>query len=178
MNRDVRVSKLLSLVLRHQPGLAGVTLDRQGWADVEELLVGLAARGIPLTHAELEGVVAGDDKQRFVLAGGRIRAQQGHTVPVDLGLPAVAPPPQLFHGTTRRFLPRIRVEGLVPRGRHHVHLSPDEATARRVGARRGEAIVLVVAAGALHAAGHVFHQTGNGVWLTAAVPPGYLGELP
>jgi putative RNA 2'-phosphotransferase len=122
----------------------------------------------------LERVVAGTDKKRFELDGDRIRAAQGHTVPVDLDLPPATPPPLLYHGTVARFLPSILSTGLQPRGRHHVHLSPDPETATRVGARRGEPVILRIDAAAMHAAGHVFHRAANGVWLTSHVPPRYI----
>lgn len=168
---DVRLSKRLAYVLRHDPGSVGVTLDRSGWADVDALLAALARTGPAVTRADLERMVAGSDKQRFALEGGRIRAQQGHSVPVDLGLPPVEPPDVLFHGTVGRFLPAILAEGLRPQGRSHVHLSLDVTTARAVGARRGRPVVLSVAAGDLWRSGKSFYRSGNGVWLVDAVPP-------
>ena len=174
---DVADSKLLSLVLRHRPELAGVHLDDAGWVDVEVLLVGLAAAGRPMTRARLEHLVASSDKQRFTLRDERIRAAQGHSVPVELGLPPVAPPPVLFHGTPLRNVGPILRTGLTRRSRHAVHLSGDAATARRVGARRGPAAVLHVAAGAMAADGLVFRRADNGVWLVEAVPPRYLSLL-
>ncbi|MBO8194995.1 RNA 2'-phosphotransferase, partial [Streptomyces oryzae] len=137
--RHVRVSKYLARHLRHDPARIGVSLDAQGWADVEELLAAATAHGFPLTRAELEEVVARNDKQRYALSPDRtrIRANQGHSVDVELDLPALAPPPVLYHGTVPRVLAAIRAEGLRPMARHAVHLSPDRATATRVGARRG-----------------------------------------
>ena len=178
--RTRTTSRRLSYVLRHAPGSIGLTLDGEGWVEVEELLDGLAATGAPVSRAELEQLVASSDKQRFAFdaSGTRIRANQGHSVPVDLGLDEVAPPPELFHGTVQQSLPGIRVAGLTRRSRHHVHLSPDVATARAVGARRGPPRVLVVAAQQMAADGHRFYRSANGVWLTDAVPPRYLSELP
>ncbi|MFI6579392.1 RNA 2'-phosphotransferase [Nocardiopsis sp. NPDC050513] len=175
--RRVRASKFLSRVLRHDPARAGITLDAQGWTDVRALLDGCRRAGRPITHAELMEVVRTNDKRRFALNadGTRIRASQGHTVLVDLALEPAAPPDLLYHGTVGRFLPAIAAEGLRPMGRHDVHLSADEATARAVGSRRGSPVVLVVAAGLMHADGHAFRVTDNGVWLVASVPPGYLG---
>ncbi|MGW2149480.1 RNA 2'-phosphotransferase [Nonomuraea bangladeshensis] len=170
----VRVSKFLARHLRHDPGRIGLTLDPAGWVPVEELLSAAAAHGFPITPAELARVVETNDKRRYVIEDGRIRASQGHSVPVDLGLPPAEPPEVLYHGTVGRFLSAIRREGLRPMGRHHVHLSPDRDTAVRVGARRGAPVVLVVRAGAMHADGHVFHLSANGVWLTGHVPPAYL----
>ncbi|MEV0612528.1 RNA 2'-phosphotransferase [Nonomuraea sp. NPDC050404] len=172
--RMIRISKYLARHLRHDPQRIGLTLDEAGWADVGELLRAAAAHGFPITAAELREVVEVNDKRRFVIEGGRIRASQGHTVPVDLGLPVMEPPDALYHGTVGRFVAAIKDEGLRPMNRHHVHLSPDRQTATRVGARRGVPVVLVVAAGAMHADGHVFLRSENGVWLVDRVPPGYL----
>jgi putative RNA 2'-phosphotransferase len=170
----VRLSKRLSYVLRHAPGSVGLTLDDAGWVDVDDLLAALY-----LTRAELEDVVAGNDKQRFAFdaAGTRIRASQGHSVPVDLRYTAEAPPAELFHGTVERFLPAILAEGLRPGNRHAVHLSPDVQTARTVGARRGRPVVLRVDAAALAAEGARFTRSANGVWLVDAVPPRHLTVL-
>jgi putative RNA 2'-phosphotransferase len=169
--RKVRVSKYLARHLRHDPGRIGITLDANGWVAVDDLLAAARRNRFALTRAELAEVVAdpADGKRRFALSpdGTRIRAGQGHTVPVDLALPPLAPPSQLYHGTVPAALPAIRAEGLRPMARHHVHLSPDRDTAVR-----GQ--VLTVAAGAMHAAGHVFFRSDNGVWLTDAVPPAYL----
>jgi putative RNA 2'-phosphotransferase len=175
----VRVSKRLSYVLRHRPDSVGLTLDEAGWADVDALLAALAAHGLALTRADLDRVVAGNDKRRFALdaTGTRIRASQGHSVPVALGYPAQPPPAVLFHGTPVRNLPAIRTEGLRPGRRHAVHLSPDEATARAVGERRGRAAVLRVDAAGLAATGAVFTRSANGVWLVDAVPPAYLSVV-
>lgn len=177
---DVRLSKLISLALRHEPQLLGLELDRCGWAPVEALLEGLCAKlGRAVTHAELSRVVHQNDKQRFAFSpdGRSIRANQGHTVPVDLGLEPVEPPTLLFHGTVARFLPAIRDHGLSRRERHHVHLSADRATAVTVGDRRGEAIVLTIRAGEMAAAGHRFYRSANGVWLADAVPARFI-EIP
>ncbi|MGW1465297.1 RNA 2'-phosphotransferase [Streptomyces sp. NPDC002308] len=172
--RTVKVSKYLSKHLRHQPERIGLTLDPNGWVDVAELLEAAARHHFPITRAELEHVVAVNDKQRFTLEGDRLRANQGHTVPVDLDLPPAEPPPFLYHGTVARSLAAIRIEGLRPMARHHVHLSPDRETATRVGARRGRPVVLSVDAAAMHRAGHVFRVSANGVWLADSVPPEYL----
>lgn len=169
-----RISKRLALVLRHDPGSVGLVLDDAGWVAVDDLLAALAAHGAPVSRAELDEVVGTSEKQRYAIAGDRIRANQGHSVPVALDLPAAQPPPVLFHGTVERFLPAIRREGLRPGARHDVHLSADAATARAVGARRGEPVVLAVDAAAMAAAGHGFRVSANGVWLTPLVPPGFL----
>ncbi|MFI9722101.1 RNA 2'-phosphotransferase [Streptomyces sp. NPDC052396] len=172
--RTVRVSKYLSRHLRHQPDRIGIRLDPQGWVGVDTLLAAAAAHGFPIGRQELEQVVAANDKRRFALEGGRIRASQGHTVPVDLGLPAAVPPAFLFHGTVVRSVAAIRAEGLRPMNRHHVHLSADRETATRVGARRGKPVVLSVDAGAMRAAGFEFLLSANGVWLVDEVPPRFL----
>ncbi|WP_369201584.1 RNA 2'-phosphotransferase [Streptomyces sp. PU-14G] len=174
--RHVRVSKYLARHLRHDPQRIGLVLDAGGWARTDELLAAATAHGFPLTRAELEATVADNDKQRYAFCadGTRIRANQGHTIAVELGLPESAPPPALFHGTTPRFLAAIRDEGLRPMARHAVHLSPDRETATRVGARRGRAVVLTVAAGLMHERGHTFQRSANGVWLTDSVPARYL----
>ncbi|AXE27116.1 RNA 2'-phosphotransferase [Streptomyces globosus] len=172
--RTVKVSKYMSKHLRHQPERIGLHLDPQGWAEIGDLLAAAAAHGFPVTRAELDHVVAANDKQRFAVDGTRIRANQGHTVPVDLALPEAEPPAHLYHGTVAAALDAIRAEGLRPMARHHVHLSPDRETATRVGARRGRPVVIGVDAAAMRAAGHVFRISANGVWLVDAVPPRFL----
>jgi putative RNA 2'-phosphotransferase len=170
----VTVSKYLSRVLRHRPGLIGITLDAHGWVAVDTLIEAARLHGFRMSRADLEHAVAVNDKQRFTVDGDRIRANQGHTVVVDLDLPPAEPPAYLFHGTVARSLAAIRAEGLRPMRRHHVHLSPDRETAGRVGARRGRPIVLSVDAGAMHRGGLVFRVSANGVWLTDSVPPRFL----
>jgi len=173
---SVRVSKFLSFVLRHDPAHVGITLDDAGWTDVAALLTACAARGVRITRDELTEVVASSDKQRFALSpdGERIRANQGHSVEVDLQLPAVAPPPVLFHGTVEPALASIRAQGLVRGERRHVHLSADLKTAIKVGGRRGKPVVLTVRAADMAAAGHAFYCSANGVWLADHVPAEFL----
>lgn len=156
-----------------------MSLAEGGWVEVEDLLTAAARHGQPITRAELEELVATSDKQRFAFdaTGNNIRAQQGHSVPIDLDLVPALPPAELYHGTVPAALPAIRREGLHKMKRHHVHLSPDVETARRVGNRRGPAVLLAVNAAALVEAGFVFYVSGNGVWLTDHVPPHYLREL-
>lgn len=172
----VRVSKRLSLHLRHAPEQIGLVLGPGGWVAVDELLEALARHGHRVSREELAEVVARNDKKRFAFddTGTMIRANQGHSVPVDLGLAEAVPPGVLFHGTVTAALPAIRREGLRPMKRHHVHLSPDEQTATRVGARRGKPVVLRVDAARMTGDGHRFFRSDNGVWLVAAVPPEYL----
>jgi putative RNA 2'-phosphotransferase len=178
--RTVRTSRFLARVLRHDPGSIGLRMDSAGWVEVPALLSACAAAGRPLTRGELEHVVAVNDKQRFAFSedGRRIRASQGHTVEVDLGLAPAAPPAVLYHGTASRTLPLVLREGLKPMSRRDVHLSADPGTARKVGARHGKPVVLVVDAAALAAAGQVFRVSANGVWLTDPVAPEHLRLLP
>ncbi len=175
----IRTSKFLSLVLRHAPATVGIVLDDAGWTDVAKLLRALAAHGHPLTRDQLAELVAASDKQRFALSpdGTRIRANQGHSVEVELALPVVSPPARLFHGTVSEFLSSIRATGLVKGARHHVHMSADLETATKVGRRRGKLVLLLVRAEAMAEAGHVFYRSANGVWLTDRVPPEFL-EFP
>jgi putative RNA 2'-phosphotransferase len=172
----VRWSKFLSLVLRHDPERIGLELDEGGWVLVDDLLAAWARHGDGISREELERVVATSDKKRFSISpdGLMIRANQGHSVSVELGLEPVKPPELLYHGTVERFLGSIRRKGLRRGERHHVHLSHDEATARRVGRRRGRPVVLVVEAGRMHRDGLEFFRSANGVWLTESVPPEYL----
>lgn len=171
MRNYTRASKFLSLVLRHQPEVIGIALDSHGWAKVPEILTGLE-----LTMEELVQIVETDQKRRYSFNGDRtlIRANQGHSIPVDLELEPVEPPERLYHGTVERFLDGIRAEGLQKQKRQYVHLSPDERTASEVGRRRGKPVVLQVEAGRMHRDGFLFYRAANGVWLTDAVPPGYL----
>ncbi|MFD6493907.1 RNA 2'-phosphotransferase [Streptomyces sp. NPDC059944] len=172
--RTVKVSKYLSKHLRHQPERIGLTLGEGGWVEIDALITAAAAHGFRFTREELDHVVTHNDKRRFAIDGARIRASQGHSVEVDLGLPEATPPAYLYHGTVARTLDAIRAEGLKPMKRHAVHLSADRETATRVGARRGRPVVLSVDAAAMHRDGHVFRVSANGVWLTEAVPPRYL----
>ncbi|MFD7643816.1 RNA 2'-phosphotransferase [Kitasatospora sp. NPDC059795] len=174
--QTVRTSKMLSRILRHDPGAIGVTLDAAGWVPVDTLLAALARHNRRLTRAQLDHVVATNNKRRFAYSedGSAIRANQGHTVEVDLGLPATTPPDVLFHGTAERNLRYILAEGLRPMARQDVHLSADTGTAVKVGSRHGRPVVLEVDAAAMAADGHEFRVSANGVWLTDAVPVQYL----
>lgn len=172
-------SKFLSFVLRHEPGAIGVTLDRNGWVEIDRLVEQCRAHGKPLTREILETIVATSPKQRFAISedGQRVRASQGHSIDVELGYAPQAPPEQLFHGTVSSSLSSIRSTGLQKMDRHHVHLSPDLATAQAVGMRRGKPVILRIAAARMHRDGHVFFLSANGVWLTERVPPDYI-EFP
>jgi putative RNA 2'-phosphotransferase len=177
---DTRASKFLSLVLRHQPEVLGLTLDPGGWIGVEVLLEALRSHGRPLLREDLRRIIDEDAKARYAwdVERDRVRAQQGHSVEVDLGLTRAEPPPLLFHGTPDRNVEAILRDGLRRGARHHVHLSVDRATAAQVGGRRGSYTVLVVDAGRMHWDGLVFYRSANGVWLTDAVPSRYLGTDP
>jgi putative RNA 2'-phosphotransferase len=175
----VKTSKFLSLVLRHSPETIGIKLDAAGWVSVDELLAAAAAYGSPIDLDDLEEVVETNDKKRFSFSadGMLIRANQGHSVSVDLGYQPSVPPEVLYHGTTGRFLESIKREGLVKGKRHHVHLSQDIVTASKVGARRGKPVVLKIDAALMHSNGIEFFVSENSVWLTDHVPPEYLSEL-
>ncbi|HEX8175528.1 MAG TPA: RNA 2'-phosphotransferase [Pyrinomonadaceae bacterium] len=177
--RMVKVSKYLSKHLRHQPERLGLVLEPGGWVRVDELLAACRAHNFPVKRAELDEVVARNDKQRFSFDASRemIRANQGHTIEVDLQLEAKAPPPLLYHGTGSRSVESILKDGLSKMARHHVHLSRDVETAARVGARHGRPTVFEVNAAAMHGDGHEFYVSANGVWLVESVPPKYLRKM-
>ncbi len=175
----VELSKFLSLVLRHRPQMLGLTLDSSGWVSVDVLLGAMHARGRGIDRARLERVVAENDKQRFSFSadGTMIRANQGHSIPVELGLAPRTPPDVLYHGTAEKNAASIRANGLVKGKRHAVHLSLDTETAQKVGARHGAPLVLTIEAGRMAADGYVFTCSDNGVWLTDSVPPEYIRGL-
>jgi len=178
--RLIRISKYLSKHLRHQPESIGLQLEPDGWVAVEQLLAACERNRMPITRAQLDQVVAENSKQRFSFdeTGTRIRANQGHSVDVDLELPPVIPPDVLYHGTGHQTADAIRREGLVKGRRQHVHLSADVETAVNVGARHGKPTVFVVDARAMHDAGHTFWCSANGVWLADSVPPEFLSLMP
>jgi putative RNA 2'-phosphotransferase len=171
-----RVSKFLSLILRHEPDKIGLQLDENGWADVDELIMKTSSEGYVFSHQELEEVVASNDKQRFSFNEDktRIRANQGHSIDVKLQLKEKRPPDLLYHGTVGKFLQSIKTEGLRKMERHHVHLSRDRETAERVGQRRGLPVILTVRSSEMHHDGFVFYLSENGVWLTDHVPVNYI----
>jgi putative RNA 2'-phosphotransferase len=172
----VKLSKFISYVLRHRPDSIGLTLDSQGWASIDELIDKSSAGGTGFGRADLLKMVGGNDKKRFSVSddGQRIRAAQGHSVTVQLGLVAQQPPHVLYHGTATRFVGAILAEGLKPQSRQQVHLSTDEATAHDVGQRHGKPAILQVEALRMHAEGFGFFLADNGVWLTDHVPPAFL----
>lgn len=174
--QSLRLSKFLSLVLRHQPSAIGITLDSQGWVDVDKLLKQLAAHGRKASRDKLEHIVATNNKKRFLFSedGHRIRANQGYSIKIDLGLAPTTPPETLLHGTATRFLESIRASGLLPGTRQHVHLSENHGTALQVGGRYGKPIVLIVKSGEMHRTNHDFFLSENGVWLTNKVAPEFI----
>jgi putative RNA 2'-phosphotransferase len=175
-DRAVRISKFLSLVLRHQPEKVGLNLNQEGWASVSELITAFEAHGFPLTLEELQDVVCSNDKKRFSFSPDMlfIRANQGHSVMVELGYEPKQPPPILYHGTAERFLSSIRQQGLIKGRRHHVHLSDNTETAKTVGGRYGKPVVLIIASERMQGDGYSFFRSDNGVWLTESVPMEYI----
>ncbi|MEP2777659.1 MAG: RNA 2'-phosphotransferase [Luteolibacter sp.] len=173
-----RLSRVMSLVLRHDPGSIGLSLDDNGWALINELIVCLNCDGKRVDRELIETIVLNSDKQRFRISddGRMIRANQGHSVAIDLKLKEKSPPKWLYHGTAAQSMRSIEREGLIKGTRQHVHLSMDKDTAKKVGARHGKPVVLEVAAQMLEQHGHRFYQADNGVWLTDHVPPDYLNQ--
>jgi putative RNA 2'-phosphotransferase len=174
--RQIKISKYLSNHLRHAPERLGLTLAIGGWVNVDDLLSACAAHQFSITRAELEEVVATSDKQRFSFdkTSTRIRANQGHSVEVDLELQPQIPPDVLYHGTGEQSVPAILQSGLLKMSRHHVHLSKDVETARKVGMRHGRPVIFAIAAASMHQTGFMFYCSDNGVWLVDEVPPQYL----
>ncbi|MBJ9954636.1 MULTISPECIES: RNA 2'-phosphotransferase [unclassified Acinetobacter] len=173
-------SKLLSLVLRHQPENIGIQLDSEGWTDVHILLQQLIKFKRPLSLIELTEIVETSDKKRFQfsLDQSKIRAVQGHSsAQVKRAYTAIPPPETLFHGTATRFVSSILDQGLISGERHHVHLSTDQTTAVKVGQRHGKVIIFQIDAHRMHQDGYHFYQAENGVWLTEHVPAKYLQQL-
>ncbi len=171
----IETSKYISLILRHKPETAGVTLDEHGWANVAELIAGVG-KTHPLDMETLEEIVRTDPKGRYSFNDDHtlIRANQGHSVPVDVELPEKTPPGILWHGTGEKYVSSILSSGLEPRSRLYVHLSANRETARNVGARHGRPVIFSVDSGRMAADGFKFFLSVNGVWLTKCVPPEYL----
>jgi len=177
MNSElIKKSKVISYVLRHRPESIGITLDNNGWTDVKCLLEALAESGVSITSSELDRIVAENDKQRFAFNQDKteIRANQGHSVKVDLKLTAHLPPVTLYHGTSITSLPQIKREGLKPMNRNYVHLSKDPQTALQVGSRHGKAVVLEINAERMNSAGYKFYLSENKVWLIDNVPAKFI----
>lgn len=171
-----RTSKFISLVLRHKPQEIGISLDEHGWADVSELLEKMNVYGHPIDIETLKEIVRTDAKQRYSFSddGTLIRANQGHSIPVDVELAEKEPPEILYHGTAKRFAESISAEGLKPMNRLYVHLSKDIETAEKVGKRHGKPYIFTVKSGEMFRAGYKFYLSVNGVWLTKAAPTEYL----
>lgn len=177
-NKTIKaVSKYFSYLLRHQPDAIGLQLDKSGWASIDELIE--KTTDFVLTRDLVDVVVETNDKQRFSISddGLLIRANQGHSIGVDLDLMPMVPPEYLLHGTAERFVPAIREFGLKKMQRHHVHLSASAAVARNVGSRYGKPVLLEVKAKAMHDEGFVFFKTANNVWLVDNVPIHYINEI-
>ena len=171
---DARLGRFLCLVLRHHPEAAGISLDAYGWADVGALLQGVCDAGWQIDMETLDRIVQKDNKQRYSFNKDRtkIRANQGHSIQVDVELRKVQPPQYLYHGTAARFLPAIRTNGIRKMNRQYVHLSPDYQTAVAVGRRHGSPVVVLrIDAGAMAQNGMAFFRSENGVWLCEYVPP-------
>ncbi len=175
-SKRTQISKYLSYHLRHRPDALGIELEPGGWVRIDTLLAAAAERGKKLRREQLDAVVASCAKRRFTLdaAGGRIRANQGHSVSVDLQLTRATPPVMLYHGTHHRAVKSIQTDGLLKMNRHHVHLSADLETAQAVGSRRGKAVIFGVDTATMVEKGYAFFVSDNGVWLTDAVPPEFL----
>lgn len=167
-------SKFLSLILRHKPQIVGIELDEHGWADVDELIRRVKNLDLPT----LEQIVARDEKRRYSFSADKklIRANQGHSIPVDVELAELEPPEILYHGTAEKFGSSITSQGLLKMSRLYVHLSSDVETARRVGLRHGKPKIFLVESGKMFADGYKFFRSVNGVWLTEHVPAKYLKE--
>lgn len=170
------ISKFLSLVLRHNPDKIKLKLDAQGWADVSELIEKSNKHKFRFNKEILNEVVENNDKKRFSFNEDhtKIRANQGHSVKVDLDYKAIQPPEFLYHGTVAKFLPTIKEKGLLKMSRHHIHLSSDIETAEKVGSRKGKPIILIIRSGEMFLNGISFFKSENGVWLTDYVPSEYI----
>ena len=170
-----RTSRYMSLILRHKPEVIGIQLDEHGWANVEELIAGIA-KTQEFNRDILELIVRTDEKQRYSFNedGTLIRANQGHSIPVDVELPVAIPPETLWHGTGEKYVASIDQQGLIPKGRLYVHLSSDAATATKVGSRHGKSVLYIVKTKEMYDDGYSFFLSKNGVWLTKEVPVKYL----
>lgn len=171
-------SKFIALILRHKPEEIGITLDEHGWANVDELIAGIA-KTQAFDRAMLEEIVSTDEKQRYSFNEDKtlIRANQGHSIPVDVELEQKTPPEILYHGTGEKYAASIEKQGLIPKSRLYVHLSSDYDTAVKVGSRHGKPVVYTVAAGEMQRNGHAFYLSVNGVWLTNSVPARFLRRV-
>ncbi len=171
-------SKYMSLILRHKPEIIGISLDEHGWANVDELIAGIA-KTQKFDMGILEEIVRTDEKQRYSFNEDKtkIRANQGHSVQVDVELEETEPPEELWHGTGEKFVSAIDEQGLIPKSRLYVHLSKDEETAKKVGSRHGRPVLYIVSSGRMYRDGYKFYLSENGVWLTKKVPVKYLKKI-
>ena len=173
-------SKFISLILRHKPKAIGILLDEHGWADVQELIDGInASGGHHLDMELLEEIVRSDEKQRYSFNENHtlIRANQGHSIPVDVELEEKTPPDALYHGTGEKYVSSIEKEGLIPKSRLYVHLSADVSTAKKVGSRHGKPVIYTIDCAKMAADGYRFYLSANHVWLTKSVPVKYLNKI-
>ena len=170
------ISRYMSLILRHKPDVIGISLDEHGWANVEELIQGIAKNNPGFNKEILEEIVRTDNKQRYSFNDDKtlIRANQGHSIPVDVELEEKEPPEYLYHGTGEKYVESINRQGLIPKSRLYVHLSKNVKTAESVGERHGRPIVYLVHSGKMYKDGYKFYLSANGVWLTKKVPVEYL----
>jgi putative RNA 2'-phosphotransferase len=177
MNDTKRISKFLSLILRHKPETIGIKLDNNGWADIDELIYKINfKKDIRINFELLKHVVETNDKQRFIISldGLKIRANQGHSIDIDLDLKPTVPPNMLFHGTATRLIENIKQAGLLPQSRQYVHLSQTEKTAQIVGSRHGIPVILKIKSCEMNNDNYDFFISENGVWLTKIVPTKYI----
>ena len=170
--------KFVALILRHKPETIGITLDEHGWANVDELIEGIA-KTRTFDVEMLEEIVATDNKQRFSFNEDHtmIRANQGHSIPVDVELKKLSPPEVLYHGSAIKYEEAIDDIGLIPKSRLYVHLSKDYDTAVKVGSRHGKPVIYKVYSGNMDKDGYEFFLSENGVWLTKSVPTKYLEKM-
>ncbi len=173
---STKISKFLSLVLRHSPESINIDLDPEGWANIDVLIERLKAKKTTIDIDILNHIVESSEKQRFAISedGKFIRANQGHSINVDHRFESVNPPEILFHGTAQKAVKSILNTGIDKRSRHHVHLSTDIETATKVGQRHGKPVILKVLATKMHEDGFLFYLSENGVWLTYIVPAKYI----
>lgn len=175
-DKHKNISKFLSLVLRHDPGILGLELTNAGWVEIQRLLDAMQRHGKVLSREDLEMIVKNSDKQRYAISpdGKSIRANQGHSIEIDLEYAPQQPPEILYHGTATRFLADIRKLGLQKMNRHHVHLSAETKVTIQVGGRHGKPALLTIRAGEMHRKGLLFYCSTNGVWLVDAVSPEFI----
>ena len=175
--KEKDISKYIAFILRHKPEEINIVLDEHGWADVHDLVEGINNK-VPFNMKLLEHIVEADEKQRYSFNENKtlIRANQGHSVPVDVELKEFVPPDILYHGTGEKYVPSIDVMGLIPKSRLYVHLSDNIETAIKVGKRHGKPVVYMVDCKKMYALGYHFYKSTNGVWLTKSVPNQFLME--